>query len=624
MSLIAMLRCFVAATLLSIAASAQVVPAPKSVQLGGSARSAKPTVHASHQAFVPSATAFAAALQQLGVAGVRLAGEIDQPSVEFAYDRKRDGESYRVEVRDGRVIASAGTTSGIAWAAATLLLGAEIRDGAVSWPFALVRDEPDFAYRSFMVDMGRNPHRPQTLRAVVDMLWLCKVRLLQLHLTDDQLCSWPSAAFPKLYDQRAGWTRDDFVALEQYAAARGVAIVPELDVPGHSGILRREYPDVFGTTPTELATLDSATRGVETLIEELLDVFRSSPYMHVGGDEAYGVPASVQRAFLNRLNQLVKSKGRRLIVWEGPPVGRGKDKVATDVLHCCWRSLEFPAQQMLDEGYDVIAAPWDPMYIVDHYPRTMFTAVDLERCYRWDCRSFPHINPGMRTFTRPHRTKTANGIVGFCMPWWEGREQNLFALCLPRLGAVSAAAWNRAGERDFDSFLVRNQRLLDRWQRISGMPLSVMPTADPSTQRDNLAFGGKVTPSRGAHQPHFGPQRLTNGVPDRFDHFLGFPTKPDPLEIVIELPQPAKVARVVIYERAVGDSHEVYELLASPDGKRWRLVGSSGKGTRGERDHVEHRFDARTVHSLKIVTSGCEGLTFPSFSRLSEVMAFRQ
>ena len=51
-----------------------------------------------------------------------------------------------------------------------------------------------------------------------------------LHLTDDQLFSWPSRAFPKLSGERAGWTVDDFMALEAYSQARGVTIIPELDV----------------------------------------------------------------------------------------------------------------------------------------------------------------------------------------------------------------------------------------------------------------------------------------------------------------------------------------------------------------------------------------------------------
>ena len=137
-----------------------------------------------------------------------------------------------------------------------------------------------------------------------------------------------------------------------------------------------------------------------------------------------------------------------------------------------------------------------------------------------------------------------------------------------------------------------------------------------------MAYRAKVTPSDGATQPHFSPDRLTNGIPDRFDHFLGFPTQPEPLEILIELTTPAAVGRIVVYERAVGGSHEIYDLLVSADGQTFEKVGAAGKGSRGDKDHVEHTFPARQVRFIKVVTQGCHGLTFPSFSRLSEVMAF--
>jgi hexosaminidase len=195
-------------------------------------------------------------------------------------------------------------------------------------------------------------------------------------------------------------------------------------------------------------------------------------------------------------------------------------------------------------------------------------------------------------------------------------------LCLHRLTAVASAAWNRKGENDFGDYQKRQARTLPILQKIAGIKLPATPFADPESQKENLAYRAKVTPSDGASQPHFGPTRLTNGIPDRFDHFLGFPTQPDPLEILIELRKAATVGRVAVYERAVGKSHEIYDVLVSSDGKKFEQVGSAKEGTRGDKDHVEHRFAPRGIRFIKIVTQGCHGLTFPSFSRLSEVMAF--
>ena len=615
-------RSWLALVLLAGAAVAQsvVVPQPRQVvRAGGAIRIRR--VAAGSDAFAPQRRAFEAALERLGAPFASAASAPGR--IVFRREQSTgDPEAYRIRFDAEGVVAAAADPRGAARAAATLLQLAEIVDGELTLPRVEIVDAPAMPFRGFMVDMGRNPHGPETLRQVVDACWLYKVNYLQLHLTDDQLFSWPSRAYPKLLDERSGWTWDAFVELEAYAQARGVAVIPEIDVPAHSTILRQRYPEVFGASPKELATRPEATAGMETLLAELMEVFSSTPYVHIGGDEAYGVPQDDQRDFVNRLARFVKRQGRRAIAWEGPRLGEGEHKVDTDVLHVNWRTVDFPAQAMLDAGYEVVNAAWDPMYIVDHYPRTMFTAVPVETCYRWDPRAFKHVNHGMPTFATPHRTTTADGIVGFLMPWWEGRESNLIKLCVPRLAAVAARAWSGAGERGFADFEARQRRQLRRFEALTGADLGRTPFADPKTQRDNLAFGARVTTSAGASQPVFGPDRLTNGIPDRFDHFLGYPTQPKPLEITLELRAAVSVGRIVVHERAVGQSHEIYDLLVSADGSAWRRVGRAQKGSRGEDSFVVHRFAPRDVRYIRIVTQGCHGLTFPSFSRLCEVEAF--
>ena len=598
------------------------VPAPRNLRLLEGEPIALTGIRTEEHGAASLAAALAGALTALGHGSLQEDGGAHPLTLRL--DPELPHDAHALTCGEAGHELRGGSLEALAAGAATVLQLVELEEGRGSLPPLALEDSPDHEHRSFMVDMGRNPHSPATLRAVVDMLWLCKGNRLQLHLWDDQLCSWPSTAFPALLDARSGWSLEAFRELEAYAQARGVMIVPELEAPGHSTLLRQRYPEVFGETPTDLATLPSARAGLRTLLDEVLEVFPSTRLVHLGADEAYGVPQEHQRELINVLAAHLRARGVQAMVWEGPRLGEGDNKVATDVVHLNWDTVHFPAQAMLDAGYPVVNACWNPLYVVDHYPRTMFTAVPLDRCYRFDPAVFAHVDPGFPTQRSPHVVDSTRGVTGFCMPWWEGREENLFDLCLPRFAAVTAAAWNRAGEVDLDGFLRRSRRLERRFEALSGVRLTRTPYAPEAEELDNLAFRARVTPSHGGASPPFGPERLTNGLTAWPDHFLGFPTTPEPLDIRLDLVEPAAVGRVRIHERALGSSHEVYRLLASEDGVSFTEVGRSQEGTRGDESFVDHTFTPRTLRSLRIVTRGCHGLTFPSFSRLTEVEAFAQ
>lgn len=620
---------FLVFSLFFAAASADVLPRPKS-HLATSGKVRLSTEIQADLAFSDQAEALGMALERLtgerrSITALKKEWGVEHSSIRLVMNDKLPSHAYSLSASKS-IVLTASTHTGMAHAAASLLQLAVNSKHGWSVPGCLIRDEADFGYRSFMVDMGRNPHHPELLRAVVDLMWLCKANYLHLHLTDDQLISFPSKAFPKLQSKQAGWTLRDFRDLEAYSQARGVTIIPELDVPGHSALLRKIYPEVFGKSSTDLATLDSAFQGVCTVLEEMMDVFQASPYIHIGGDEAWDVDETTQRDFLNRVHRFVKGKGRKTLVWEGPKLGTGENKIDEDVIHINWRTINFKAQEMLDAGYSIVNAAWDPMYIVDHYPRTMFTAVDVEKCYTWNPLKFQHINCDIETFAKPHMVESVENVLGFCMPWWEGRQENLLPLCAMRLVAVSARAWNGRGETDYKGFVSR-YKVMDRlWQLVAEIP-DHEPTGGKADRIGevtvgNLAHGKKVSVSSGAAQPHFGPQRLTNGVTDRFDHFLGFPTKPEPLEITIDLGEVRAVSKVLVFEAAVNGSWEQYEILVSEDGVDFQSVGVTTKASRGETNSVTTCFTSRLVRYVKVKTDGCKDLTFPGFSRLCEVMVF--
>ncbi|KLU05509.1 Beta-hexosaminidase [Rhodopirellula islandica] len=388
----------------------------------------------------------------------------------FTHSADLSEEAYSIAVTSNQIQVTASTVKGLAHATATLLqlVGS---DNLKSIPQLRIEDSPQLSYRNLMIDMGRNPHSVELLKETIDLLWFYKVDSVQLHLTDDQRIAFPSTAFPKLWDGVI--SLEEFQDLERYAVERGVTIIPELEVPGHSELLRRAYPDVFGKTGTDLTQSETALEGIKTLLDEMMAVFSSSPYIHIGGDEAFGVPENLQRDLINELHAYLKSKGKETLVWEGPRPGTGDNRVHPEVIHLNWRTINYPADEMIRDGHRVINAAWDPLYLVDHYPRTNFTMTSPQHIYEtMSLTTFKHVNPEIRTYADPVEVAPTDKLIGFCMPWWEGREENFSPQTIPRLIPFAEVAWNPSLERNHDDFESRSS-LTEKARTAAFYPVSI-------------------------------------------------------------------------------------------------------------------------------------------------------
>lgn len=389
-----------------------------------------------------------------GQHSVAFSSDID-PTLEIRHAENLAAESYSLNINAKQIQLAASSLKGLSHGTATLM---QLLGGFAGQPIPQlsIKDTPRNTYRNFMIDMGRNPHSAQLLKETVDLLWFYKIDSMQLHLTDDQRFAFPSTAYPKLWDGII--TVDQFKEIEAYAVARGVTIIPELEVPGHSGKLRGIYPEVFGKVPEDLTKPD-ALKGIKTLLDEMMDVFSSTSYINIGGDEAFGVPEQAQRDLINTLQAYLKTKGKQTLVWEGPGSSKGENKVNTEVIHINWRTINYPADRMLKDGYRVVNAAWDPLYLVDHYPRTNFTMTSPQHLYETlSLTQFKHVNPGISTFAEPIEVQQTDRLIGYCMPWWEGREENFFPQNVPRLIPFAEVAWDSSILRDFTEFSERQEK----------------------------------------------------------------------------------------------------------------------------------------------------------------------
>ena len=114
------------------------------------------------------------------------------------------------------------------------------------FPLVNIKDKPDSEYRGLLIDLARMWHDVPTLKNIIDLASFYKIKYLQLHLSDDQSFTFPSEIFPKLATPDRPYSKKDFRDLVKYAKDRGIIIIPELDIPGHSRQIVEIYPEIFG------------------------------------------------------------------------------------------------------------------------------------------------------------------------------------------------------------------------------------------------------------------------------------------------------------------------------------------------------------------------------------------
>jgi hexosaminidase len=274
---------------------------------------------------------------------------------------------------------------------ATLLQAIRQAGSQVTLPKLAIKDWPHADYCGMMVDCGRQEQPLEWLRKMIETCRMYKVRYLHLHLTDDQGWCFPSTKYPQLGSKNVGthgglapkvYPLEDLKGLIAFADARGIAIVPELEMPGHSGAALRSLPEIFDAInpetkqPVGMGCMNMASEEIypalDTIIGEMCDVFKSSPYFHIGSDEvsmgrvslAPGYQAFMENHklkndgelanfFIARANDIVKKHGKKTIKWEGMA-----NTAAKDMIIMTWDSRSNMASKLIADGYATITCPW--------------------------------------------------------------------------------------------------------------------------------------------------------------------------------------------------------------------------------------------------------------------------
>ncbi len=221
-----------------------------------------------------------------------------------------DNEAYTLTVTADAIEITAVAPIGVIRAAQTLTQLAEGYEGTASVEAVEIKDWAAFKLRGFMHDVGRSFIEVETLKKHIDLLSRFKVNCFHWHFTENQAWRFEVKAYPALttaasMTRFAGkyYTQEECKEVATYAKERGITIIPEIDMPGHSEAFVRAMGYDMQT--------DQGVEVLKNVLTEVASVFPDAPYIHIGADEK----AITYTNFLTIMTDHIHGLGKKVIVW---------------------------------------------------------------------------------------------------------------------------------------------------------------------------------------------------------------------------------------------------------------------------------------------------------------------
>jgi hexosaminidase len=299
-----------------------------------------------------------------------------------------EDESYTLEVTSSGAKLNAANPLGVLRGLQTFLQLVGITPSGFAAPAISIQDQPRFAWRGLMIDVSRHFIPLVVLKRNLDGMEAVKMNVFHWHLSENQGFRVESKKFPKLQELGSDglyYTQDEIRDLISYARDRGIRVVPEFDMPGHSTAWFVGYPELAsGSGPYSIErkwgifdpamdpTNENTYKFLDELIAEMANLFPDH-YFHIGGDEVNGKEwdanpkiqefkkshnlksnDELQAYFSQRVQKIVTKHGKAVVGWDEVFI----PGVPKDIVIQSWRgqqSLAAAAQQgyhgILSNGY---------------------------------------------------------------------------------------------------------------------------------------------------------------------------------------------------------------------------------------------------------------------------------
>ena len=434
----------------------------------------------------------------------------------FILDPSMAHEAYAITIRHNGATVKASGLNGFNYAIQTLkqmlpvaIYGNALAEGQ-NWelPCVEIVDAPRFAYRGLHMDVSRHFFTMDEVKKYIDIMEVHKLNTLHWHLTDDQGWRLEIKKYPKLtevgsirkqtlvghlfesevydgksYGEGYWYSQEEVKEILEYAASKGITVIPEIDLPGHMLAALAAYPqygctggpyDVWGKWGIADDVLcvgkEETMLFLEDILTEVCDLFPAE-YVHIGGDECpkvrweecphcqakiaelglkddehYQAEHYLQGYVTARMEQFLAQKGKKLIGWDEILEG----EIAPNATVMSWRGVA-GGLQAVRMGHDAIMTP-NTFFYLDYYqaldkenePLAIGGYLPVEKCY-----SYEPTTADMTDEEKAH-------ILGVQANLWTEyipTADQLFYMLLPRLAALAEVQWCQPEMKNWDRFL---------------------------------------------------------------------------------------------------------------------------------------------------------------------------
>ena len=456
-------------------------------------------------------------------------------------------EAYRLQVTPEGVLIQSATPKGSFYALQSLkqLMSMHIynntQDTIWSIPCVTIVDAPRFVYRGMHLDVSRHFFNVEFIKKELDAMCRYKMNRFHWHLTDGggwriqinkypkltEIAAWRPKAdyidFSKKSDRHfcsqdapgaygGYYTHQDIKDIVKYAQERGIIIIPEIEMPGHSEEVLAVYPEISCSGKPYVNSVFCAGKEetftfLENVLSEVIDLFPSE-YIHIGGDEAsktawkkcprcqrrmkqegLKTEDELQSYVIKRIERFLNTKGRKLLGWDEILQGG----LAPDATIMSWRGVE-GGIKALKSGHKAIMTPGRFCYL-DHYqdapatePEAIGGYLPLEKVYSYD-----PMPKGLSNEEENNLLGVQGNVWTEYMPTYEHAEYMIY----PRLLAIAEIGWTQTKAKNYASF--KNKALKEieylRAQGYHPFDLANAKGARPESRQPviSLALNASVT-----------------------------------------------------------------------------------------------------------------------------------